>query len=278
MGLMTTIADLSNYARRFCRDWGTFFQVDFPTLNASTLRMPHPLTPAASMVVRDNANQNELVQGTDYEVDERMGIARLLQATSTWPSGVSVEGRYYQWFLDEDLEFFATVMLNEHSQNRVGFSLSTLYGAEAEVLAIGTLVQALWSLTTEFSTDIDVSTPEGISIPAHQRFTQVFQLLQFWKTQYDEKAAMLNVGLKRIEMFNLRRISRLTNRYPPMYRSREVDDPRPPVRVRPDIDPIVPTPYEEEEEMWRQQYPENAEVFDLADGGWGSIGTMGGPF
>ena len=42
---------------------------------------------------------------------------------------------------------------------------------------------------------------------------------------------MLNIGLHRIETFTLRRISRLTNRYVPIYRPQEVDDGSIPQRV-----------------------------------------------
>lgn len=270
---MTLRDDIAGTARRYLRDFGTFFEIDFTTVNATTLRMPQPLVSAPSVEIV-NLHTSTVVPVTDYTVDERHGLIKLLLNPGTYPDGLHVHGIHYQWFLDEDLAFFGTVMIAEHSHNIPNYNPESIVGAEVEILSIGTLVQALWSLTTEFSTDIDVSTPEGISIPAHQRFSQVYQLMSFWQAQYDSKAAMLNLGLNRLEVFTLRRISRLTNRYPPMYRGREIDDPGPPVRVRPPIDIIAPTEYEEEEQYWQRAYQDSSEVFDL-DGGWSSIGSSG---
>ena len=142
------------------------------------------------------------------------------------------------------------------------------------MLGIGCLVGALWSLMTEVATDIDVSDPEGMNIPAHQRYQQVSQLVSFWSAKYDEKAAMLNVGLKRIEQYTLRRESRLTGRYVPIYRGRELDNPRPPIRVRPPIEQIAPTAADEEEQYMNSRYPEaNYGTGDMA---WENLGTNGG--
>ena len=51
------------------------------------------------------------------------------------------------------------------------------------------------------------------------------------KAQYEELCKMLNIGLYRTEVFTLRRISRLTNRYVPVYRPQEIDDWSIPQRV-----------------------------------------------
>lgn len=272
---MTLVQDVAKNARVYLRDFGTYFDIDYAVVNAPILRLEHPLVNAASLSVINLATTTA-IPITDYVVDERFGLIRLLQNPSTYTSGIHVSGIHYQWFLDEDLQFFATVMIAEHAHNQPRFAMEEVLGVEAEILSIGTLVQALWSLTTEFGTDIDVNTPEGISIPAHQRFSQVYQLMNFWQGQYDMKAAMLNVGLNRLEVLTLRRISRLTNRYPPIYRPREIDDPGPPIRVRPAIDIIAPTEIEEDAAYWSSTYQDTSEVFDL-DGGWFSIGSNGGP-
>ena len=92
-----------------------------------------------------------------------------------------------------------------------------------------------------------------------------------------ESLTAADVGLKKIEQFNLRRQARLTGRLVPMYRSREVDSTMRPVRVRPPIDPIEPTPFEDEDEYWAEHGRE-ADPFssDLGAGGWAGIGTGGG--
>lgn len=257
---MTTVAEIAKVARNLGRDFGTFFEINFPTVS-STLRLPHPLVEPASVIVVNNATGDEM---SGYTVNSRQGLLKI-PVTTGLPNGVYVSGIYYQWFLDEDLEFFADVIATEHLYQRTGVELDSISGPEVEVMGIGTLVQALWSLLAEFATDIDVSTPEGMNIPVHQRFQQTQALIQYWQARYDEKAALLNIGLKKIESFNLRRVSRLTNRLVPLYRTREVDDPRPPVRVRPPIDPIGPSLYDDGVNA-------GADPWDI---GWNTIGSGG---
>lgn len=268
---MTSVSEVASISRNLLRDFGIFFETNFAGSLHSTLRLPHPLVDADSLVVIDNDTGDEV---TDPVLNARAGLLKLADPSSH-TEGVSVSGMYYQWFLDEDLLLHAQIIVSEHLHNRTGVTLDNISAAEEEVMGIGAVVSALWSLAAEFSTDIDVSSPEGMNIPAHQRFQQLLQLIQFWEKRYNEKAALLNVGLHKTEMFTLRRISRLTNRYVPVYRGREVDDPRRPVRVRPPIDPIAPTPMDQEEAYWNSQYPEmDTGSQDLA-GGWSSIGSSG---
>lgn len=256
------------------RDFGSYFEVNFAHPIGSTLRLEHPLVEADSMIALNNTDGSMLI---DAVLNPRMGLLKVPNPNS-YTAGVYVSGIYYEWFMNEDLEFHAQMMATEHLHGRSSTSLEMISGAEVEVMGIGTLVSAFWSLLAEFATDIDISTPEGLSIPARQRYQQVQALIQYWEKRYEEKAAMLNVGLKKTEQFTLRRVSRLTNRYVPLYRAREIDDPRPPVRVRPPIDPIYPTPYEQEEAAWAaSQADVSTEVWDLSNGGWNSMGNSGAP-
>lgn len=269
---MTSTTEVASISRNLLRDYGVFFETNFAGSLNSTLRLPHPLVDADTLSIIDNATGDPVIDGV---LNTRAGILKF-PTPGNYPDGVSVTGMYYQWFLDEDLLFHAQVIASEHLHSRLNTTLADIHGAEEEVMGIGAVVSALWSLAAEFATDIDVTTPEGMNIPAHQRYQQILQLLQYWTNRYDEKASLLNVGLKKIEMGNIRRISRLTNRYVPMYRGREVDDPRRPVRVRPPIDPIAPSPLDDEEAYWQSTYPDmDVSGQDLA-GGWESIGSSGG--
>lgn len=268
---MTSYSEISAVARNLLRDFGTFFEVNFAGNLNTTLRLPHPLVDPEQTTVVNNTNGDPV---TDVAINARSGLLRLGDPASL-EDGVTVTGMYYQWFLPEDLTFHASVISAEHLHNRTGVSLDSIVGTEVEVLGIGAVVSALMALLSELAVDIDVITPEGVNIPAHQRYQQVLQLFNYWSTKYDEKSALLNVGLKRIEMLTLRRISRTTNRYVPLYRGREIDDPRRPVRVRPPIDPIATTPLDSEMEYWESQYNDaEGGSFDLA-GGWESLGSSG---
>jgi hypothetical protein len=102
---------------------------------------------------------------------------------------------------------------------------------------------ALYTLATDSAFDIDIISPDGVSIPRSERFRQVNEMIQVRKEQYKELCAMLGVGLFRIEVMTLRRISRLTNRLIPVYRPQEIDDKSMAQRVRlnlPDYGDITP--------------------------------------
>lgn len=134
-----------------------------------------------------------------------------------------IEGYHYEWLVPEDLEFYSKMAINMHMHN-MDTDLENLLPAVEDVIGMSALVESLWGLVTEFSRDIDVMTSESIHIPASQRFRMVESLLQFWMAEYEKKAKALNIGLNRIEVYNLRRVSRTTNRLVPVYKATEVGD------------------------------------------------------
>jgi hypothetical protein len=229
--------DLVGSARQYLRDFPQYFEEAYQPIQQSTIRLGHPLI--SEIEISDAVSGDEV---TEFDINWRNGILKLNDPSAT-PEGIYVRGYNYEWFLDEDLAYFADVVVTEHMATSGG-SFTDMAPEERHVVAIGTVVNALWSLLTEFSTQIDVSTPEGMMIPAHMRFQQVLQLYQYWKGRYDEMAAATNTGLNAIGIMPLRRVSRLTNRLVPIFREREIDDPTPPVRVWPPIPEIVPTPEE----------------------------------
>lgn len=102
---------------------------------------------------------------------------------------------------------------------------------------------ALYTLANDSAFDIDIISPDGVSIPRSERFRQLNEMVQIRKDQYKELCAMLGLGMYRIETLNLRRISRMTNRLVPIYRPQEVEDWSIPQRVRvnlPDYGDITP--------------------------------------
>jgi hypothetical protein len=63
----------------------------------------------------------------------------------------------------------------------------------------------------------------------------VQSLLDYWSKVYEKQAKALNIGLERIEIMNLRRVSRNTNRYVPIYKSKELGEYGPIERLFPEI-------------------------------------------
>jgi hypothetical protein len=116
--------------------------------------------------------------------------------------------------------------------------LSNLPDVEGTLVALRATIDALWALATDASTDIDIASADGTSVPRSQRFTQLREQIDGMTARYNQLCAMLNVGLNSIEMSKIRRVSRTTNRLVPIFEDREYDDydyPRrqlPPINAR----------------------------------------------
>lgn len=189
-----------------------------------------------------------LASGTGYNLDARNGLLRLVQAPSAG-SQLMVEGYYYEWLMDDDLTFAAT-MAESLIFSNLDMTLANASAIVTDIAGIATLVEALWSLASEFSRDIDVSNPEGVHVPASDRFRMLMPLLQHWTGEYEKRARALNIGLERIENFTLRRVSRTTNLLVPIYRPKEVGDSAPSTRLFPPVDSgIIPLEDTEDERV-----------------------------
>jgi hypothetical protein len=233
---MATLDEISSGCRTYLRDFPQFFEVDHGPLNTLTIRLPHPLVSSStvSVYISDTSvTPNVITPTSAWQLDERNGLLKITDNTALGKR-ILVTGYYYTWFLDSDLAFHSGQVWGEMSYYD-DLTLRGLEPAQLEVVQLGTVVAALWSLLTELALDIDVSTPEGMFIPARQRFTQVLQMMQGYEEQYHSKASMLNMGLNGLSQFTLRRIALLTGRYVPVYKAREIDDHGPPERIYPPI-------------------------------------------
>jgi hypothetical protein len=104
---------------------------------------------------------------------------------------------------------------------------------EVEVypLTILSTIEALYALATDAAFDINIFAPDGVTIPRSERYHQLMNLIQQRTEQYRNLCAALNIGLWRIEVGTLRRVSRTTNKLVPVYMPQEIDDSRRPERV-----------------------------------------------
>lgn len=224
-----TVADIESIARNYLRDFPKFFQVSFDVVGR-TYELGHPhIDTTTFWVAYQNTGASTATTLTtgQYSLDARNGILRIADGLE---GSLLVEGYHYEWLTKEDLSFYAQVAINMHMHNLTA-DFENLMPAVRDVIGIDALVEALWGLVTEFSRDIDVMTSESIHIPASQRFRMVESLLQFWIEEYKRRAQALNIGLDRIEVFSLRRISRTTNRLVPQYKATELGDYGPLTRI-----------------------------------------------
>lgn len=252
-----SVNTITTIARGFLRDFPKFFQVSFNAVGR-TYELGNPNIDADSLWVASYTNTApvEITSNTSassyYSLDARNGILRFNQ-TPTAGANILVEGYYYEWVLPSDLEFYATHAIEQHVYN-LDLPLEKMSGIVIDTIGMSCVVEALWGLLTEYSRDIDITTSESVHIPASQRFRMVQSLLDYWSKAYEKQAKALNIGLERIEIMNLRRVSRSTNRYVPIYKSKELGEYGPIERLFPEIGDGVINIEEPEDEQISNVY------------------------
>jgi hypothetical protein len=225
-------------ARGFLRDFPKFFQVSFDAVGR-TYELGSPNIDADSLWIATYTTGSPVTVTTDktasayYSLDQRNGIIRFNTSFSS-STKILVEGYYYEWVLPSDLKFYARHSIEQHVYN-LPIALENMSDIVVDTIGMGTVVDALWGLLTEYSRDIDVMTSESVHIPASQRYRMVQSLLDYWSKAYEKQAKALNIGLDRIEIMNLRRVSRTTNRLVPLYKARELGETGPIERIFPEI-------------------------------------------
>lgn len=200
-----------------------------------------------------------LVAPADYVLDVPEGRIVLMGSNGPLRHGetLTVVGRGSGMFGDDQLGVYVQDALNQHAYGRsiktrfrdqMGFIrydeqpvvLGNLPAVEEPLLAYLASINVLWTLATDAASDIDISTSEGTFFPRTQRYAQLMAHIgdatSGLQGRYNTLAAMLNIGLGRIEMFTLRRVSRTTGRLVPVFEPREYDDTTLPTRLIPPID------------------------------------------
>lgn len=201
-----------------------------------------------------------LVPGTDYVLDVEEGRIVLINpayAPLHHGQNLRVEGRSQGLFSDADLAVYIEDALNQHTYGRTistryrdehGFirydeqpiTLATLPAVEEPLVAYLATINVLWTMATDAASDPDIATAEGTSVHRAQVYQQLMQHIGTATTgltgRYNQLCEQLNVGLNRIEMFTLRRVSRTTNRLVPIFQEREYDDTALPQRLLPPVD------------------------------------------
>lgn len=196
-----------------------------------------------------------LTANTDYVLNTQEGRIFLIGAPAPLPQGdnLIVSGFAGGMFSDDELQIFINDAVLQHTQGRTvktrfrdssGFiryvnnpmDLSNLPDVEGVLIALRASVEALWALATDAATDIDISSADGTTVPRSQRYRQLREQIDGMTDRYNQLCSMLNVGLNRIEMSKIRRVSKTTNRLVPIFADREYDDYELPTRQLPPID------------------------------------------
>lgn len=149
---------------------------------------------------------------------------------------VVAAGTYFRYFTVPEIECFVCDAFDQHTANHAdqygrAVLIENLPGLEEYPVVVYAATLALYALANDASFDIDIAAPDGVNIPRSERYRQLLQMIETRKQQYRELCSQLGIGLYKIDVFTLRRVSKHTNRYVPVYLPQEVDDKSMPQRA-----------------------------------------------
>lgn len=229
---MATISNLVDRVRLELGDGGKSFVTQF-VADGTTNRFNIHYSPL-------DANQvYAVVNGVDVtdsvSVEESSGVV-VFDTVPEDGDEITVSGTYYRYFTAAELENLVTTAVAQHTAHHtdaVGreITVGNLPTIDEYPVAIYATTLALYTLATDASFDIDIAAPDGVSIPRSERYRQLMDMVISRQDQYRELCTLLGLGMYKIDVFTLRRISKTTNRYVPVYKPQEVDDRSFPQRV-----------------------------------------------
>jgi hypothetical protein len=189
-----------------------------------------PLDGANLTITDDGTNVSD-----DVEVEEATGFI-VFDYTPNPTSIIVVAGNYFKYFTNREVEQYISTAFSEHSLNHTDaygrtMTLTNMPGVEEYPVVVYASVLALYALANDAAFDINVFAPDGVTIPRSERYQQLMQMAQARQQQYRELCNQLGIGMYKIDVFSVRRISKTTNRYVPIYQPMEVDDRSTPIRV-----------------------------------------------
>jgi hypothetical protein len=167
-----------------------------------------------------------------YTFDYKHGI--IVFPTPPQPQGGSlqVSGITYDYFIDAEVSQAVTDAFNLHVADEEPLPVIDPVSGELGInsnnqylVSLMAAVELLWFRATDASKDIDIHTPEGVSLPRAQRYRQILQQIQGLQQQYKDLCAALGVGIWRIQILNQRRVSYTTNRLIPIFREQNYNEP-----------------------------------------------------
>lgn len=230
---MASLSTLSDRLRSEIGDIGRTFVETFIG-DGSTTRFQVASAPllGSGLIVKSGATN---VSNTTL-VEEQNGMIQLAVAPLDGVV-VTVTGTTFRYFTNVEIEYYVNNAFLEHAHsttdsNGSRATMATLPVIDEYPLVLLASTMALYTLSTDASFDIDIISPDGVSIPRSERFRQLSESITARKEQYRELCNILGIGLYKIDVTTLRRISRLTNRYVPIYRPQEIEDSGLPQRVR----------------------------------------------
>lgn len=229
---MASLSSLGSRLRYEIGDIPKSFVYQF-TADGTTNRFLVPYSPL------DGANlsilNNNVDVSSEVEVEEATGYI-VFDNTPEADDIIVVAGNHFRYFTNSEIEQYVSTAFGEHSAYHTDaygrtVSLQNLPALEEYPVVVYASTLALYALANDAAFDINVFAPDGVTIPRSERYQQLMQMIQARQNQYRELCNQLGIGMYKIDVFSLRRISKTTNRYVPIFQPMEVDDRSTPTRV-----------------------------------------------
>lgn len=191
-----------------------------------------------------------------YTLESSLGVLHFVTAPVS-NATIKVTGTTNRYFLDSELNTFINTAVTQHTHNKSdafgsAVNLASIPPVEEYPVAILASIEGLWALATDAAFDINITAPDGVAIPRSQRYQQLTGIIAQRMEQYKMLCSALNIGLLRLEIGILRRISRTTNKLVPVYLAQEIDDGRKPERI-----------YLQNDLLGRTPIPQYAGTYDI---------------
>jgi len=230
---MATLANLADRVRVELGDLGKTFVTTF-TADGTTNRFDLQYAPLNESLITVTKNGTTLAN-TAYGIEESTGIM-VLTTTPTAGDTLVVAGTYYRYFTATEINNLVADAISTHTTNHTdsvgrAITIDSLPANEEYPVTVHAVTLALYTLATDAAFDIDIQAPDGVTIPRAERYRQLMEMVQARQEQYRELCMLLGIGLYRIDVLSLNRISKATGRLIPVYKPQEVDDRSYPERV-----------------------------------------------
>jgi len=237
---------MANRLRYEIGDIGRSFVYQF-IADGTTNRFLIPYSPldGAYLVV----NSDGVDVSSDVEVEEATGHI-VFDNTPAAGDVIVIAGNYFKYFTETEICQYVNDAFEQHTTFHTDsygrtMTVANLPTVEEYPVVIYASTLAMYTLATDASFDIDIQAPDGVMIPRSERYRQLMQMIEVRKNQYKELCSQLGIGLYKIDVFSLRRISKTTNEYVPVFEPQEIDNKSPKTRVRlpiPTYGNVKPTP------------------------------------
>jgi hypothetical protein len=243
---VATLESMSNRLRYELGDIGRSFVYQF-VADGTTNRFLIPYSPLDGVHLAINQEGEDV--SADVEVEEATGHI-VFDTTPAAGDVIIVAGNYFKYFTETEVCQYINDAFAQHTTFHTDsygrtMTVANLPTVEEYPVIIYASTLALYTLATDASFDIDIQAPDGVMIPRSERYRQLMQMIEVRKNQYKELCSQLGIGLYKIDVFSLRRISKTTNEYVPVFEPQEIDNKSPKTRVRlpiPTYGNVKPTP------------------------------------